>query len=428
MDSGEDAEVIDLVAEIDRRGRPPLGGTDRIKFPYRNKSGKPKNCVKNVEVMLKHYGIRVAFNLMSHKVEVTVPGAGVAERRNSIGHAKIRALARSHGLSAGKALEDSLEEIIGSNAYHPVAEWILSRPWDGVARIAELFGTLQLEPEFATEKRLARALRMFRTWLVTGARAAMVPAEAVEGIAAQGVLVLQGKQELGKTRWIMSLLPEGNGWAHEGIQLDTSRRDDIQRATEFFLVELGEIDASIRRSDAAAFKAFITSRSDTYRRAYGRETETAPRRTVYAASVNERCFLVDDTGNRRFWVLPIVGLLVDHGIDMQQVWAEAWSIAQTGADLWMSADDSADVASVNSDHEIDDPLYDQCMKTWERDEEPDESAVQWVDLDEVKRAMDRYRSWSLAESRALARLLRNKMSVKERKVKGYRQFALVRRL
>ncbi len=417
-----DPRPIDLTAALESSGQ-IKGQKKTPRWPYRNDKGKPTMCVENVEALLKHYGCKVRFNLMSHKVEVEAPGEVIAERRNSIGFARIRALARKFGLTARAGLDDILEEVVARNPYHPVADWISSKPWDGVSRIETLFDTLILDPEFATPVRRERSLRMFRMWLVTGARAAMVPAHAIDGIAGQGVLVLQGRQELGKTRWIMSLLPEGLGWSHEGIQLDASNRDHIQRATEFFLVELGEIDASIRKSDVAALKAFITSRADTYRRAYGRETETSPRRTIYAASVNEKCFLSDDTGNRRFWILRIIGLNPLHGIDMQQVWAEAAALFLLGDELWMSAEDARDLAEANLDHEIDDPLHDQCAKSWTADTS---ETPTWVDLDEVKRVIDSQRTWTIAEARALARIIRNKLGAKTRKEKGYTRYALQR--
>lgn len=53
-----------------------------------------------------------------------------------------------------------------------------------------------------------------------------------------------------------------------------------------------------------------------------------PRRVGLIATVNEIDFLKDDTGNRRFIPLELVDIDADHGIDMQQVWAEVYKLSK----------------------------------------------------------------------------------------------------
>jgi len=55
---------------------------------------------------------------------------------------------------------------------------------------------------------------------------------------------------------------------------------------------------------------------------YDRAFTTYQRRTAFYASVNAREFLTDTSGNRRFWVLAVKDIDVNHGVDMQQLWAE----------------------------------------------------------------------------------------------------------
>jgi predicted P-loop ATPase len=60
-------------------------------------------------------------------------------------------------------------------------------------------------------------------------------------------------------------------------------------------------------SHAGQVKAFLSSQStDTFRVPYGKATEDFPRRCIIVGSTNrDSGFLVDDTGNRRFWVIPV---------------------------------------------------------------------------------------------------------------------------
>ena len=85
---------------------------------------------------------------------------------------------------------------------------------------------------------------------------------------------------------------------------------------------MGEIESTFKKSDIDQLKAFVTARTDELRLPYDRAFTTYQRRTAFYASVNAREFLTDTSGNRRFWVLAVKDINVNHGVDMQQMWAE----------------------------------------------------------------------------------------------------------
>jgi len=257
---------------------------------------------RNTVAMLKHHGITVRHNLMTHGPEIVTPDGVVvvAERAENAGVAFIRDLARKYNLQIA-AVEDHLQMLLGSGAYHPVAQWLTSQQWDGRDRLEELLSSLTLAKDFAPDLSLV----LLRTWLVTAVKAATVPAGARQGVAAQGVLVLQGPQDANKTRWFESLCPQESNWFKDGLILDPTSRDSVQTATRYWLAELGELDATFRKADIARLKSFITEKADTYRSAYDRREEQHARRTVFCGSVNPSPYLVDNTGNRRFWTVPV---------------------------------------------------------------------------------------------------------------------------
>jgi putative DNA primase/helicase len=72
----------------------------------------------------------------------------------------------------------------------------------------------------------------------------------------------------------------------------------VMSAVSHWVVELGELDSTFKKSDVSVLKAFITRRQDKLRRPYARRDSVFPRRTVFAGTVNDYQFLHDNTGNR----------------------------------------------------------------------------------------------------------------------------------
>jgi predicted P-loop ATPase len=91
------------------------------------------------------------------------------------------------------------------------------------------------------------------------------------------------------------------------------------------IMEIPEL-SSIRRSALEATKSFITQTSITYRAAYERVAETIRRQCVFIGTTNEATYLVDRTGNRRWWPIPVKVERIDierlRG-EVLQLWAEA---------------------------------------------------------------------------------------------------------
>ena len=318
--------------------------------------GPLKDHIDNTRALLSHHGVRCRYNLMTHQLEVDLPDVKYAtERRANATVSWVENRAADAGLSRLPVVAH-LQELAAE--YHPVAEWIASRPWDGRDRIPEIAGTLELQA--GADASFCGTL-LWR-WLL-GAAASIRP--QLEGeFAAQGVLVLQGDQGRGKTRWLRSLAPPRTGWVLTGRSIDPRDRDSVQVATSVWLCELGEVDATFRRSDVAALKAFVTQESDSYRSAYARREERVQRRTVFMASVNEPEYLVDRTGNRRWWTLPIARCNADHHVDLQQLWAQLVAAVDVGERWWLDDDELEALRQVNAEHEPEDPLGSELRAEW----------------------------------------------------------------
>jgi putative DNA primase/helicase len=125
------------------------------------------------------------------------------------------------------------------------------------------------------------------------------------------------------------------------------------------MVELGELDATFRKSDIAALKSFLTSDRDIYRLPYARKNTSKPRQTVFFASVNDESFLSDQTGNRRYWTIDCEAIDYEHGIDMQQFWAEVKAIYDRGESWFLDKNQMVELNEHNKEFTAIDPIVEK---------------------------------------------------------------------
>jgi predicted P-loop ATPase len=155
----------------------------------------------------------------------------------------------------------------------------------------------QVAPQFFRAKQPLH-VAMVRKWLIGAVSRALNP-----GCQMDYVLVLQGAQgqlkstslgALGSPDWYCSSIPE-------------NEKDLLLNIHSTWIYELAELESVTSRKEAGRLKNLITTSTDLVRVPYGRTNERMARQSVFCATVNEDTFLRDDTGNRRFWVVPVDG-------------------------------------------------------------------------------------------------------------------------
>ena len=244
-----------------------------------------------------------------------------------------------------------LDLIADRNPYNPVQVWIDSEDWDGVDRLPKICSTLVTDEDFPVEFRDL----LVRKWLLSAVAAVLVP-----NFRSRGILTLQGEQGLGKTSWFRALVPDPVLSAEVvrlDHHLDSTNKDSVTIAISHWIVEIGELESSLKR-DVARLKGFITLDRDKIRKPYAKEPVEYARRTVFGSSVNSSDFLLDSTGNSRFWTLPLVAVNHDHRIDMQQVFAQLAIQVRDGAEWWLSDEEEQRLAKLNARHRAFSPVLD----------------------------------------------------------------------
>ncbi|WP_234745723.1 VapE domain-containing protein [Burkholderia sp. WTPI3] len=310
--------------------------------------GKPLDTRENVEHMMRQYGITARYNIVRKLVEVNIPGFRHTtdnEANNTLG--EMQSIA-ARNLLPRTGLQDYIKIISDHNAYNPVCDWITSKPWDGVSRVNALLDTVQVQDGYPQHMRDVLITR----WLLSAVAAMFKP----HGFTSHGVLVFVGGQGIGKTSWVKSLVPEQMGVVLEGAILDPSNKDHVATAVSHWVVELGELNATFKKADIERLKAFVTSSHDKMRRPYDRLDSNYQRRTVFFGSVNDSRYLIDDSGNRRWWSVAVESIDFQHGIDLQQLWAELLAVYQSGEQHWLTRDEQAALNAVNEDHAEIDPV------------------------------------------------------------------------
>jgi putative DNA primase/helicase len=232
---------------------------------------------------------------------------------------------------------DNLISIFARNTINPVMDWIESKNWDGIDRINDLLDSIHLKDVKHTDY----MHQVMHVWLVqcfaaldNGKRSPISNAIAKFELC----LVFTGRQGTGKTSWFKSLLPANlKEYFQEGVSLNINDKDSKKHALSAWISELGEIDATFRRSDIAEIKSFFSNTHDSIRLPYARVANNYARRTSFCGSVNETGFLHDITGNRRFLPLEVMECN-KHQVNLQQLWAQIRHEYLGGKQWWLNAE------------------------------------------------------------------------------------------
>ena len=183
-----------------------------------------------------------------------------------------------------------------------------------------------------------------KKWLIGAVARVLKP-----GCKNDTALILQGVQGIGKSSFFAVL--GGNGY--DDSMSDLGSKDSLLIMHRCWIQELSEFDKISSKKAAGEIKAFLTRKTDVFRTPYGYKAEEYPRRSVFCGSVNKNSFLLDETGNRRFWVIPVDPHI--KAIDCQLlasekdgIWATAIEAYHKGNIWWLTPEESK-LAQINNE-------------------------------------------------------------------------------
>lgn len=201
------------------------------------------------------------------------------------------------------------------NAFHPVRQYLEGCKWDGVPRLRKMLHTYWHVEDNDYHEQVGYLMMV-----------AAVARVYEPGHKFDVVPIFEGKQGIMKSTAI-AVLAVNKSWFVEFHAEVGMKRELVENIGGKWFVEMPEIAPLMndRRASVEALKAMFSGQSDRARPAYGRGASDFPRQCIFVGSTNNRDYLRDATGNRRYWVIEVPDRPIDVvGLrrDIDVIWAE----------------------------------------------------------------------------------------------------------
>lgn len=232
--------------------------------------------------------------------------------------------AYSNILFDDQKIRSAISVYASSHSYNPIKDYFNEafKKWDGKPRLQNLL------PDFLGAEPGDLTLLITRQFLVGAIAKTFNPMTKFDM-----VLDLVGGQGVGKTTFLKNLAPLGY---YTDQFASFSSKDDFAVMKNAVIVNDDELTAS-HNSSFEELKKFVTMQEFEYRKAYGHTAEKFHKKFVMSRTTNERYYLKDLTGSRRF--MPILADKANRKknavTDMppefvQQIWGEAMALYKSG--------------------------------------------------------------------------------------------------
>ena len=263
-------------------------------------------------------------------------------------------LIRHSVADARKLAKETIIEVAQANIRNPVREWLNELPEDSSSKYLEEFiADVFRFHDDCSDDEIKFKTKLIVKWFIQAVAA---------GLEESGtnpyplVLTLTGGQNIGKSTIVRKLLPpELEDYIGSEKTLNTSDKDSRIELLRYFIVELGEVATSFRRSDRDSLKSFLTSPYDEFRRPYAPAPENIKRKTVFVSTNNNPKFLVDETGSRRFLSIKLSDSRSESWWtkwDINKVWTQAKYLYKKGESFSLSTEEVKELNIYNEEQRV----------------------------------------------------------------------------
>ena len=233
----------------------------------------------------------------------------------------------------GNVTADAVDWRADKQKHHPIKDYLnnIKGTWDGVKRVERLWIDYLDEEDNAFTKESAKVFIL-----------AAITRVFNPGVKFDYAPIISGPQGIGKSTFceVLAVNPD---WFGELTTFDEAKAVEQMRGK--WIMELAELSVT-NKSELEQQKHFMSGRSTTVRLAYRRDSATFHRQCVFIGSTNQKEYLKDTTGNRRWWPIDCGPGFSEAGkhIDVaklknerDQIWAEGMELyADIDSDLTLS--------------------------------------------------------------------------------------------
>lgn len=229
------------------------------------------------------------------------------------------------------------------NSFNPVKDYLQEIEWDGKDRFPEIFSILGIQSNFEQS--------LIKKWFY---QTASLPFNTLNApIQPEGVLILQGAEGIGKTRFFQQLVFNPLWFQSLDKELTTKNKDVLIQMLSSWIGEIGEIDRTFK-ANKSDVKNFMTLSKDSIRKPYAREPVIKARSASFCGTTNKVEFLNEDTGFRRWWVIPVNQKIIMSDLvqpdNLHQFWTQCYvAVAENPQCFRLTEDERHKLEEKNKD-------------------------------------------------------------------------------
>ena len=308
---------------------------DQCEFAKDGKGHVYAAVPKNVRIALSLLGVDVSYNAFADRFEVKGLPDNYGPFLDDKSIDRLWLLVdEKFGFRPQKSFLETViqDDAVNRYSFHPVCDYLDALEWDGTPRL----DTWLVDYAGATASPYVQAVSSIT--LIAAVRRVRRP-----GCKFDELPVFESPRQGTDKSTALEILAVKRDWFTDHLPLNADPKLVIEQTGGKWIIECGEL-AGMRRGDIDKLKTMLSRNTDRARLAYGHLPTERARQFICIGTTNEREYLKDLTGNRRFW--PVLVKRFDTKAlkrDRDQLWAEASAREANGESirldeaLWVEA-------------------------------------------------------------------------------------------
>jgi len=360
--------------------------SEKVELNKKKKRGKLKNTnpiIRAVEFLGQSYDIRLNEDTKQIEFRAKVKKGEKEKEYDIIDDTMYRYLRIELEMNGICLTDDKFRNVIYSgyffDKYAPFKEYIYNLPkWDGKTdHIKRWCQQVQLIDE---EKHRNYFIEGFKKWFVALVVSLIVDKPHRYYIN-QTCLIFTGKQGRFKSTFLDNLLPEQWRLRYYMAGIYDFHKEEHQKYLgQKVIINLEEL-AAFNRGDIEAIKTRITQPVVSLRLKWGKEDTFFKRRASFVGTTNDKEFLMDISGTRRFFIMPVDRISIDDTLKVEEIYSQAFAMFKKGFKYWFDDEDITQIEAMNEDFKmtsLEESLVDYYYRKPDKEDYEISNRVQYV--------------------------------------------------